>query len=42
MLYNQGGRNNKLKDQKGLDQKRVRQAKKPTKRNPTTGQKGPF
>ena len=33
-----GGRNNKLKDQKDLDQKRVKQANKPTKRNPATGQ----
>ena len=37
-----GGRNNKLRDQKDLEQKRVRQAKKPIKRNPGTGQKGPF
>ena len=37
-----GERNNKLKDQKSLDQKRVRQAKKPTKRNLATGQKDHF
>ena len=37
-----GGRNNKIKDQKGLDQKRVWQAKKSTKRNLATGQKDHF
>ena len=37
-----GGRNNKLYDQKGQDPKGVRQAKKPTKRNPAVGQKDHF
>ena len=35
MLHNHGGRNNKLCDQKGQNPKGVRQAKKPTKRNPS-------
>ena len=34
-----GGRNNKLKDEKDLDQKNVRQAKKSSKRKPPTNQK---
>ena len=38
-----GGRNKKnSKEQKDLEQKRVRQAKKHIKRNPATGQRGPF
>ena len=37
-----GGRNNKLCDQKCEDPKGVRQAKKPTKRNPALGQKDHF
>ena len=37
-----GERNNKLCDQKGQDPKGVRQAKKPTKRNPAVGQKNDF
>ena len=37
-----GGRNNKLCDQKGQDPKGVRQAKKPTKRNPAVGQNDHF
>ena len=37
-----GGRNNKLCGQKGQDPKGVRQAKKPTKRNPAVGQKDHF
>ena len=34
-----GGRNNKLCDQKGQDPKGVKQAKKPTKRDPAVGKK---
>ena len=37
-----GGRNNKLCDQQGQDKKGIRQAKKPTKKNPAVGQKGHF
>ena len=37
-----GGRNNKLCDQKGQGRKRVRQAKKPAKKNPAVGQKEHF
>ena len=37
-----GGRNNKLRDQKGQDPKGVRQAKKPTKKNLAVGQKDHF
>ena len=42
MLHDHGWENNKLCDQKGQDPKGVRQAKKPTKRNPAVGQKDHF
>ena len=37
-----GRKNNKLKDQKGLDRKSVRQAKQSTEKNSVTGQKDYF
>ena len=39
MLYNHGWEKQQAQRPKGSGPKRVRQAKKPTKRNPATGQK---
>ena len=39
MLYNHGWEKQQTQRPKGSGPKRVRQAKKPTKRNPATGQK---
>ena len=42
MLYNYGWEKQQTQRPKGSGPKRVRQAKKPTKRNPATGQKDHF
>ena len=42
MLYNHGWEKQQTQRPKGSGPKRVRQGKKPTKRNPATGQKDPF
>ena len=42
MLYNHGWEKQQTQRPKGSGPKRVRQAKKLTKRNPATGPKGPF
>ena len=42
MLYNHGWEKQQTQRPKGSGPKRVRQAKKPTKRNPATGQKDHF
>ena len=42
MLYNHGWEKQQTQRPKGFGPKKVRQAKKPTKRNPATGQKDDF